>query len=120
MEDLAWSGEKREGGGDIIDLLIRACSIQGLYDERIKTMVKTKGNINSHMAQLVEDALERRVRLGRNALKETVQNRGRLGTKRIKLYTRRKMSARRSEQPHKGVIGATRNGISKEIAERFL
>ena len=42
MEDLAWSGEKREGGGDIIDLLIRACFIQGLYDERIKTMVRRK------------------------------------------------------------------------------
>jgi hypothetical protein len=42
MEDLEWTGEKREGGGDIIDLLIRACFIQGLYDDRIKTMVKTK------------------------------------------------------------------------------
>jgi len=58
MEDVAWSGEKREGGGDIIDLLIRACFIQGLYDERIKTMVKTKGSINSPTAQLVEVALE--------------------------------------------------------------
>ena len=58
MEDLAWSGEKREGGGDIIDLLIRACFIQGLYDERIKTMVKTKGSINSPMEHLVEVALE--------------------------------------------------------------
>jgi len=54
MEDHAWSGEKREGRGDIIDLLIRACFIQGLYDERIKTMVKTKGSINYPMAQLVE------------------------------------------------------------------
>ena len=58
MEDLAWSGEKREGAGDITDLLIRACFIQGLYDERIKTMVKTKRGINSPMAQLVEVALE--------------------------------------------------------------
>jgi len=58
MEDLAWTYEKREGGGDILDLLIRACFIQGLYDERIKTMVKTKGNINTPMAQLVEVALE--------------------------------------------------------------
>jgi hypothetical protein len=47
MEDLDWTGEKREGGGDIIDLLIRVCFIQGLYDERIKTMVKTKGCINT-------------------------------------------------------------------------
>jgi hypothetical protein len=58
MEDLAWTNEKREGGGDILDLLIRACFIQGLHDERIKTMVKTKGNINTPMAQLVEVALE--------------------------------------------------------------
>ena len=36
MEDLAWLSEKREGGGDIIDLLIRACFIQGLYDVRKK------------------------------------------------------------------------------------
>ena len=58
MEDLAWTNEKCERGGDIIDLLIRACFIQGLYDERIKTMVKTKGCINTPMAQLVEIALE--------------------------------------------------------------
>ena len=32
MEDLAWTNEKREGGGDIIDLFIRACFIQGLHD----------------------------------------------------------------------------------------
>jgi len=43
MEDMAWTNEKREGGGEIIDLLIRACYIQGLREERIKTMVKTKG-----------------------------------------------------------------------------
>jgi hypothetical protein len=58
MEDLEWTNVKREGGGDIIDLLIRACFIQGFYDERIKTMVKTKGCINTPMAQLVEIALE--------------------------------------------------------------
>ena len=53
MEDFARFKEKREDGGDI-DLLIRTCFIQGLYDERIKTMVKTKGSINTPMAQLVE------------------------------------------------------------------
>jgi hypothetical protein len=57
MEDLAWFREKREGGGDIIDVLIRDCFIQGIYDEPIKTMVKTKGNINTPMAQLVEVTL---------------------------------------------------------------
>ena len=50
MEDLAWPKEKREGGGDIIDLLIRACFIQVLYDDRLKTTVKTKGSINTPMA----------------------------------------------------------------------
>jgi hypothetical protein len=47
IEDLAWTNEKR--GGDIIDLLITAYFIQGLYDERIKTMVKTNGCINTPM-----------------------------------------------------------------------
>ena len=58
MKDLEWNNEKREGGGDIIDLFIRACFIQGLHDDRIKTMVKAKGNVNTPMAQLVEVALE--------------------------------------------------------------
>jgi len=58
MEDLDWNEGKREGGGDIVDLFIRACFIQGLHDDRIKTMVKTKGNVNTPMAQLVEVALE--------------------------------------------------------------
>ena len=58
LEDLVWTRGKRDGGGDIIDLLIRACFIQGIYDERIKTMVKAKGNVNTPMAQLVEVALE--------------------------------------------------------------
>ena len=58
MEDLVRTREKREGGVDIIDLLIRACFIQGICDERIKTMVKAKGNVNTPMAQSVEVALE--------------------------------------------------------------
>ena len=58
MEDLDWSSEKREGGGHIIDLKICTCFIQGLYDERIKMMVKTKGTVNTPVAQLVEVALE--------------------------------------------------------------
>jgi len=43
LEDLAWNIEKREGRGDMIDLFIRVCFIQGLHDDRIKTMVKAKG-----------------------------------------------------------------------------
>jgi hypothetical protein len=39
--------EKREGGGDIIDMLIRSCFVQGLYDDKIKKMVRTKGDINT-------------------------------------------------------------------------
>jgi len=58
MEDLAWENTKREGGGDMTDLFIRTCFIQGLQDDRIKTMVKAKGNVNTPMAQLVEVALE--------------------------------------------------------------
>jgi hypothetical protein len=58
MEDLEWNNEKREGCGDIIDLFVRACFIQGLHDDLIKTMVKAKGNVNTPMAQLVEVALE--------------------------------------------------------------
>jgi hypothetical protein len=43
---------------ETIDLLIRACFIQGIHDELIKTMVKAKGSVNTPMAQLVEVALE--------------------------------------------------------------
>ena len=50
MEDLAWTIEKREGDGDIIDMFIRVCFIQGLHDNSIKTMVKAKGNVNKPMA----------------------------------------------------------------------
>lgn len=84
MEDLAWSGEKREGGGDIIDLLIRACFIQGLYDERIKTMVKTKGNINSPMAQLVEVALEEESAIRSERFKRNPSEQGQFGNQRNK------------------------------------
>ena len=66
MKDLAWS-KKGEGGGDIRDLLIRACFIQGIYDDQIKSMVKTKGNINTTMAHLVEVVLEEKVLYGQNA-----------------------------------------------------
>jgi hypothetical protein len=61
MEDLEWNNEKREGGGDIIDLFVRACFIRGLRDDRIKTMVKAKRNVKTPMAQLVEVALEEEI-----------------------------------------------------------
>jgi len=79
MEDLAWSGEKREGGGDIIDLLIRPYFIQGLYDERIKTMVKTKGSINSPMAQLVEVALEEESAIRSKRFRRNPPEQGQMG-----------------------------------------
>ena len=53
MEDLAWTREKSEGGGDI---LIRAC-FKGLREDRMM-MVKAKESVNTPMAQLVEIALE--------------------------------------------------------------
>jgi hypothetical protein len=49
MKDLAWTDQKREGGGEIIDWFIRACFIQGLHDDRLNTMVKAKGNVNTPM-----------------------------------------------------------------------
>jgi len=58
MEDRAWTNEKCKGGRGIIDLFIRACFVQGLYDDHIKTMIKAKGNINTPMAQLVKVVLE--------------------------------------------------------------
>ena len=84
MEDLAWSSEKREGGGDIIDLLMRACFIQGLYDDRIKTMVKTKGNVNTPVAQLVEVALEEESAIRSERSKRNFSERGHFGNQRYK------------------------------------
>jgi len=84
MEDLAWSGEKREGGGDIIELLIRACFIQGLNDERIKTMIKTKGSINSPMAQLVEVALEEESAIRSERFKRNPLEQGHIGKQKNK------------------------------------
>jgi hypothetical protein len=36
MEDITLTDQKREGGGDIIDLFIRACFIQGLHDDLLR------------------------------------------------------------------------------------
>jgi len=79
MEDLAWTNEKREGGGDIIDLFIRACFIQGLYDDRIKTMVKAKGSVNTAMAQLVEVALEEESAIRSERFKRNIPEKGQFG-----------------------------------------
>jgi hypothetical protein len=79
MEDLAWANEKREGGGDIIDLFIRACFIQGLHDDRIKTMVKAKGNVNTPMAQLVEVALEEESAIRSERFKRSTPEKGQFG-----------------------------------------
>ena len=79
MEDLAWTNEKREGGGDIIDLFIRACFIQGLHDDRIKTMVKAKGNVNTPMAQLVEVALEEESAIRSERFKRSTPEKGQFG-----------------------------------------
>jgi hypothetical protein len=79
MEDLIWAIEKREGGGDMIDLFIRACFIQGLHDDRIKTMVKAKRNVNTPMAQLVEVALEEESAIRSERFKRNVPERGQYG-----------------------------------------
>ena len=76
MEDLAWDNAKREGGGDITDLFIRAYFIQGLQNDRIKTMVKAKGNVNTPMAQLVEVALEEESAIRSERLKRNILEKG--------------------------------------------
>jgi len=63
----------------MIHLFIHACFIQGLKDDRIKTMVKAKGNVNRPMAQLVDVALEeesaiRSERFKRNSLEKGQHN----------------------------------------------
>jgi hypothetical protein len=90
MEDLEWIAEKREGGRDIIDLLIRACFIQGLFDERIKTMVKTKGCINTPMAQLVEIALEEECAIKSERFKKGYPERGTFMNKNVRSVVRTK------------------------------
>jgi hypothetical protein len=58
MEDMAWTNEKREGGGEMIDLLIRAFLIRIYMKKELKQWSKPRGCINTLMAQLVEIALE--------------------------------------------------------------
>jgi hypothetical protein len=87
MEDLVWTREKREGGGGIIDLLIRVCFIQGIHDERIKTIVKAKGSVNTPMAQLVEAVLEEE-----SAIRSERFRRGQFGNKGKQMYQRIKAS----------------------------
>jgi len=62
-----------------MDLLIRACFTQGLHDERIKTIVKTKGSINSPMAQLVEVALEEESAIRSERFKRNPLEQGQIG-----------------------------------------
>jgi hypothetical protein len=89
MEDLAWTNEKREGGGDIIDLFILACFIQGLYDDLFKTMVKAKGNLNTPMAQLVEVALEEESAIKSERFRKNVPEKGQFGNQRIRNVPRK-------------------------------
>jgi len=79
MEDLAWTDLKREGGGDIIDLFIPACFIQGLQDDRIKTTMKAKGNVNTPMAQLVEVALEEENAIKSERFRKNFSEKGQFG-----------------------------------------
>ena len=79
VEDFAWTNEKRKGGVDIIDLFIRACFFQGLYDDRIKTMVKAKGNVNPPISQLVEVALEEESAINSEMFKRNIPEKGQFG-----------------------------------------
>jgi hypothetical protein len=97
MEDLAWTNAKHEGGGDIIDLFIRACFIQGLHDDRIKTMVKAKGSVNSSMAQLVEFALEEECAIRSERFKETILKRDSLEIRKADMCQESILSIRKSE-----------------------
>ena len=89
MEDLAWMNEKREVGGDIIDLFIRAYFIQGLHDDRIKTMVKAKGNVNTPMAQLVEVVLEEESSIRSERFKRNIPEKGQFGNQAARYVPRK-------------------------------
>jgi hypothetical protein len=89
MEDLAWTNEKCEGGGDIIDLFIRACFIRGLHDDRIKTMVKAKGNVITPMAQLVEVALEEENAIRSERIKRNFSEKRQFGNQGARYVPRR-------------------------------
>jgi hypothetical protein len=97
MEDLAWTNEKREGGGDIIDLFIRACFIQGLHNDRIKTMVEAKGNVNTPMAQLVEVALGEESAIGSERCKRNYSEKGQFGGRKLDMHRESIPKVRRSE-----------------------
>ncbi|KAJ4442326.1 hypothetical protein ANN_03912 [Periplaneta americana] len=55
MED--WSQEKRSGGAQILNELIKSCYVQGLADDRVKMVVRTKGE-KERLTQLIETAIE--------------------------------------------------------------
>jgi hypothetical protein len=112
VEDLAWTSEKR-GGGDIIDLLIRACFIRGLYDERIKTMVKTKGCINTPMAQLVEIALEEECAIKSERFRRNYSDRGQFMNKGSKNVVKIKQEPAEVRVAIMIVIGVNRKDIEQ-------
>jgi hypothetical protein len=89
MEDLMWTNEKHEGGGDIIDLFIRAYFIQGLYDDHFKTVVKTKGNVNTPMAQIVEVVLKEESTIKSERFKRNIPEKGQFGNKGIRHIPRK-------------------------------
>ena len=62
-----------------LHLFIRACFIHGLQDDRIKTMVKAKGNVNTPMAQIVEVALEEESAIKSQRFKRNSSEKGQYG-----------------------------------------
>jgi hypothetical protein len=113
MKNLAWMSEKREGGGDIKDLFIRGCFIQGLHDNRIKTKVKAKGNMNTPMAQLVEVALEEESAIRSERFKRNIPEKGQFENQGARYVPRR---PHERKEPRLCVIGVISRGISRVIA----
>jgi hypothetical protein len=75
-------------------LFIRACFIQGLHDDRIKTIVEAKGNVNTPMAELVDVALEEESTM--RGLRETFLRKGNLGTRELDIQRGNQISTKKS------------------------
>ena len=83
-------------------------------------MVKTKGSINSPMAQFVEVALEEESAIRSESFKRDPPEQGNIGNQRNKGVRWVKNERKEVRVATQGVIGATRKGICQEIAGSFL
>ena len=71
--------------------------IQDLHDDRIKTMVKAKGNINKPMAQLVEVALEEESAIKSERFRKNFSKKESLDTRELEMRRGDRTSLERSE-----------------------